>query len=171
MKQSFIIVTEITEDLLLDGLMDFANLYSKERFADTIELFKEKGTQKFLVLFSNAPSFDHFCFAVNYIRYIQTPNKKLASVFGYYLNESYSYSFLNQGFVKTYVSANDKAFDNVNVVNQNNETYLFGFDMKIQKQSIIEEHFEVPHININDFEHVLDIVQTPLEVKPWWKFW
>ncbi len=171
MKQSFIIVTEISEDVITNGLMDFANQYTGESFVNNIELYRENETDKFLILFSNVPSFDHFCFAVNYIRYIKTPNKKLPLVFGYYLNESDNYPFLTKGFVKTYVSLNDKEYDNVNVVNNLNETYLFDFGGRQKKLSIIEESFEVPTINLNNFNHSLNIIPSPVENKPWWKIW
>jgi hypothetical protein len=171
MKQSFIIVTEISENLLTNGLMDFANQYSGESFVNNIELYKGNGTDNFLILFSNVPNFDHFCFAVNYIRYIKTPNKKLSSAFGYYLNNSNKYSFLTNGFVKTYVSSNDKEYDNVNVVNSNNETYLFDFGGSQKKLSIIEQSFEVPEINISDYTHILNIIPSPIKDKPWWKIW
>lgn len=171
MHQSFIIVSEISEDLLTNGLMDFANQYSGENFVKNIELYKEKETDKFLIQLTNIPSFDHFCFAVNYIRYIKTPNKKLPSVFGYYLNESNNASFLTKGFVKIYVSSNDKEYDNVNVVNSNNETYHVDFGGRQKKLSIIEESFEVPNINIEDYTHIINVIPTPIEKKSWWKIW
>lgn len=171
MKRSFIIVTEVSENSLTNGLMNFANQYSAQPFVSDILLSKEKGKEKFLILFSNTPSFDHFCYTVNYIHYIKTPNKSMPTAFGYYLNfenESKN-SFLTSGFVKTYVSKNDTKYDNVNVVNSKNETFLFDFGGRHKKLSVIEESFEVPEINIDDYNHVLNIVPFPEEDKPWWQ--
>jgi hypothetical protein len=169
MKQSFIVVSDISESVFMNGIMDFANQYSGKDFVNDIILYKEKERNKFLVLFSNIPSFDHFCFAVNFIRYIKTPNNKLPLVFGYYLNESDGSLFLTKGFVKIYVSSNDKEYDNVNVVNSNNETFLFDFGGSEKKLSIIEECFEIPVINIAGYNHILNII--PDKVKSWWEFW
>jgi hypothetical protein len=171
MKQSFIIVSEISEDILTNCITEFANLYSGKNFVNGIELYKEKEANKFLILFSNTPSFDHFCYAVNYIRYIKMPNKKIPLVFGYYLNETERHSFLTKGFAKTYVSSNDKEYDNVNVVNNINETYLFDFGGRQKKLSVIEESYEVPMINIEDYHHILNINPAPIEHKSWWKIW
>ena len=171
MKQSFIIISEISEELVTESLMDFSNLYSGENFANDILLYREKETYKFLILFTNTPNFDHFSYAVNYLRYIKTPNNKLPLVFGYFLNESENYSFLTKGFVKVYVSSNDKEYDNVNVVNNTNETYLFDFGGKHKKLPIIEESFDVPTVNMDDYFHVLNIIPAPKENKPWWKIW
>ena len=173
MEQSFIVVEEISENLLLESLMDFANQYSDHKFVENIILYRKKEVESFLILFTNIPNFDHFCFVVNYVRYIQTPSRKLPFACGYYLNNSEKNKlyFLTNGFVKVYVSKNDKEFDNVNVVNRNNETYLYGFGGKISKLSIIEEPFEIPTFDINNYNHILDIIPSPKENKPWWKIW
>ena len=173
MEQSFIVVKEISENVLLENLMDFANLYSDNKFAENIILYRKKESENFLIHFTNVPNFDHFCFAVNYIRYIQTPTEKLPFAFGYYLNnsETNTQHFLTDGFVKVYVSKNDKEYDNVNVVNRNNETYFYDFGGRISKLSIIEEPFENPTFDINNYNHVLNIIPAPKENKPWWKIW
>jgi len=60
MEQSFIVAKEISENVLLESLMDFANQYSDHKFAENIILYREKETENFLILFTNAPDFDHF---------------------------------------------------------------------------------------------------------------
>jgi len=173
MEQSFIVVEEISENLLLEGLMDFANQYSDDKFVEDIILYRKKEVESFLILFTNVPNFDHFCFAVNYVRYIKTKTKKLPVAFGYYQNNSATNTqyFLTNGFVKVYVSKNDKEYDNVNVVNRNNETYLYDFGGRISKLSMIEEPFNIPTFDINDYNHILNITPAPKENKPWWRMW
>ncbi len=173
MNQSFIIISNISEEVLMESLMDFANLYSGDSFTDNIEIYREKETYQFLILFTNKPSFDHFCFAINYLRYVKTPNNNLPIPFGYFLNESENYSFLTKGFIKVYVSSNDKEYDNVNIVNNLNESYLFNFSGNQKKLTILEESFEVPSVKLDNYYHVLNIIPEPIEKesKPWWKFW
>lgn len=173
MKQSFIVVKEISENLLCESLMDFANQYSDKKFVENIILYKKKGTETFLILFTNVPTFDHLCFAVNYITYVETPTKKLPLVFGYFLNNSESnpHYFLTDDFVKVYVSKNDKEYDNVNIVNQSNETYLYDFGGNISKLLLIEEPFDIPTFDIKNYDHILNISPAPKEIKPWWKIW
>lgn len=173
MEQSFIIVTDVSEEILTNGLMDFANDYYDQKFVNEIKLYTEKAGEKFLILFTNIPSFYHFCFTVNYIHYLKTDDNKLPTVYGYYLNNlnSKEHSFLSDGFVKTYVSVNDKEYDNVNVVNDKNETYLFDFNGRQTKLSIIEQVYEVPVLTIDDYHHRTNISPSPIENKPWWKIW
>ena len=176
MKQSFILTHRVTEEVLLSGLMDFANMYSKHSFVEIISVFKEKRGSNFLILFTNPPSLEHFAFAVNYIYYI--PESTVSpSVSGYfYKTPNITSSNSAENYLKLYVSKNDQQYDNVNVVNNQNETYLLDFGNRNNKTVLTEESFEVPTLSLENFDHVLDVVPGEGEYsvekeKPWWKFW
>jgi len=174
MEQSFLLASGIPEESLLDGLMEFANTYREHKFVEDIEVYRKKGSQEYLILFPNAPSLDHFAFAVNYLKYIPK-NTVPTRVSGYFFNHagSIEHSFQTGAFIKLYVSSNDKEYDNVNIVNSTNETYLYGFDGSRKKLDVTEELFEVPSLELDDFNHILNIIPGKVESenKPWWKFW
>src|SRR5690606_10730633 len=111
--------------------------------------------------FSNIPSFDHFAYAVNFLKYLKTTDRKLPSVFGYYFIKMHKeyYSFLVGEFVKVHISKNDNQYDNVNVVNHQNQTYLFEFG-KQSRLPIIEESFEIPQVDFKSYSHVINIIPT-----------
>ena len=172
MGRSFIIVSDILEKELVAGLTEFADGYSDCSFAYGIQLYKNAKTDNYLILFSFAPEFMYFAFAVNYIRYIPI-GKKFAEVSGYFLNtarEELQY-FLDDDFVKVYVSRNDTEFDNVHFVNKHNQTYLYDFGGKFSKLSIIEKSYDVDKYILNDYEIILKTAPKPKEEVPWWKFW
>jgi len=172
MNQSFITISDIPEDVLQIGLMEFANLYATFDFVQQIQLLREKGSLNYLVYFVNEPDFDHFSFAVNYLHYIEANNGKRPVVNGYFkVDRTPGLNFLHGKVVKLYVSKNDNKYDNVNVVNSDNETYLFDFGGSQVKLPTIEKSFEVPQIDINNYNHLITIIPAPVKAKPWWKFW
>ena len=154
--------------------MEFANMYRSESFVEQILVYRKKENDVYLILFQNAPNLERFAFAVNFINYIQNVPSK-PSVYGYYFNRSKQIEnkFQTNDFVKLYVSKSDNEYDNVNIVNQENETYLYGFDGTRKKIGIVEETFETPTIEFEDFHHILDVIPGDIkaEDKPWWKFW
>jgi hypothetical protein len=169
MKQSFITITGIGKELLISNIDEFTNLYPDQNFVQDIKLYKKD--DMFLMLFTNSPDFMYFSFAVNYLHYIQTNNAQLPKVYGYFYNETNEYDFLTQGFVKLYVSANDQDYDNVSVVNNLNETYVYDFGEHVEKVTEQAERYEIADIEVENFTHVLNISPQPVEQKPWWKFW
>lgn len=173
MKQSFIVSSDVQENELQVGLMDFANLYSQEKFAEQIELFRKKGELEYLIFFNNEPDFERFAYAVNYIRFLETKNGQLPLVTGYFNNgqKDSQNPFLDGNFVKVYVSRNDKEYDNVNIVDSENDTYRFDFGGAYTKLATIEESFELPHVDLENYNHLITIIPAPAESKPWWKFW
>lgn len=170
MKQSFIIVSGLRNKFLTNILIEFVNIFSGENFENEILLYKEKKTGTFLILFSTIPSFDHFCYCVNFIRYMETPNNTLPLVSGYYFNDDDSHSFLTKGFVKVYVSSSDHEYNNVNVVITTNETYFLDFGSLPKLLPTNEESYGVPAINLDDYSEV-NTDRTLLRNKTWWKFW
>ncbi|MDP2160598.1 MAG: hypothetical protein Q8K02_08965 [Flavobacterium sp.] len=170
MKQSFITISGLPNKVLTNLLIEFANLFSDEKFQNEILLYKEKKTGTFLILFVSIPSFDHFCYCVNFIRYMETPNNQLPLVYGYYFNEGESHSFLTKGFVKIYVSSSDIEYNNVHVVNNTNETYFLDFGAVPKLLSINEEFYEVPVVDLGGYEEVVfdgEVVGN----NRWWRFW
>ncbi len=175
MNQSFILASGVREHLLIEGLMDFANLYRIEAFAQNISIFREKGELNYLVLFADAPRFEHFAFAVNAIRHIKQKDQILPTVSGYFLNEPGEATpyFLTQGVTKVYVSEIDEERDNVNAVTQNGQTFYYSFGGRVSDLAENEQAFEVPDVDLENFHHLIDVIPAPEHTKnkPWWKIW
>ncbi len=74
-----------------------------------------------------------------------------------------------------YVSKNDKEYDNVNPVNEKNDSYIYDFGGKIKKLKSAEEMFKLISFDKSNYHHITDIIPNKsaekLELKPWWKFW
>ena len=74
-----------------------------------------------------------------------------------------------------YVSKNDRDYDNVNLVNNKNESYLYDFGGKVKRLQTIEEMFKLISFDKNNYYHILNIIPSKSakkwKLKPWWKFW
>ncbi|MBD3583977.1 hypothetical protein [Flavobacterium selenitireducens] len=173
MKQSFIAISQLKEEELQAGLMDFANLYAQEEFAQQIEVFRKKGELEYLVVFPNEPDFLRFSFAVNYVRYLNPKSPQKPDVAGYFNSESERHQkpFLNGEFVKVYVSEGDGQHDNVNIITSDHETYFFDFNLNYKKVTTAEARYDLPAVDLNDYNYLITIIPAPSEEKPWWKFW
>ncbi|MFL9845501.1 hypothetical protein [Flavobacterium rhizosphaerae] len=178
MNSNHIVVKNINEDDLQNILMNIANLYSDTEYVDGIQLYREKQKyDSFLILFTNQPDFERFNYFTNYIKYPEGYENLSHSVRGFFKVSDVrkQYDFNVGEWLMVYVSKNDKEYDNVNIVNCENKTYLFDFGGKIKKLNVIEESYKLIPIDINSFHHIIDIIPGKvagrMETKPWWKFW
>ena len=172
-QENYIIVKDILTQEIEEILMELANLYSNTGFTDGMQLYRKKGDDtSFLVCFTNQPDFERFNYFVNYIHY---PKKGKPSVKGFYkvkdIDKKGDYTVGN--WVLIYVSKTDKEYDNVIVVNENNENYLYDFGGKITKLKSIEESFHLITVDKENYNNIIDIFPSTFESesKPWWKFW
>jgi len=63
-------------------------------------------------------------------------------------------------WIMVYVSKNDQDFDNVTLVNEKNESYLFDFGGKIKKLESLEERFTFISVEMSQYDKILDIFPT-----------
>ena len=63
-------------------------------------------------------------------------------------------------WIMVYVSKNDQDFDNVTLVNEKNESYLFDFGGKIKKLESLEERFTFISVDMSQYDKILDIFPT-----------
>lgn len=178
MKENYIIVSNESASDVEKVLMDLANLYANTGYTEGISLLqKNNRPDSFLVSFKNQPDFERFNYFVNYIRYPIGYNKNFSPmVRGFFdvnqLNEKAD--FKDGDWIMVYISKNDKAGDNVHIVNRRNESYEIDFGGKTKRLETLEEPFALIEPNRSDYHLVSDIVPTEpqeAEEKPWWKFW
>lgn len=171
MTENFIIVENVNEKELESILMELANAYSDTEFVNGIQFYRKKDKfDSFLILFSNQPDFERFNYFVNYIKYPAEHEKFSPYLRGFYRTSDIKQkSEFNIGdWIMVYVSKNDKEYDNVNLVNDKNENYLYDFGGKTKKLKSAEEMFKLISFDKNNYHHILDIIpsQTIEERKP-----
>jgi hypothetical protein len=177
MEQNHITIDNVSNQNIEDILMNLANLYSDTGYTNGIQLYrKQNSTSSFLVLFTNSPDLERFNYFVNYIRYSEGMDNYTPIVRGYFQTKDINNNkdFSVGDWIMVYVSSNDKEYDNVNIVNSNNENYLYDFGGKIKKLITIEEQFEFSQLDLINYNHILDIYPSKSfesSTKPWWKFW
>ena len=176
--KNFIVVQNLKTEVIERVLMNLANLYSNTKFVEGIQLYREKGhTDSFLILFENEPDFERFNYFVNYIVYPEGFNNQNFTTKGYFKTDQLekNYEFNIGEWLMVFISKTDKEYDNVQIVNRENLNYLYDFGGRIKKLNTIEEKFVVKHIDLENYNHVIDIYPSKsFEVKedtPWWKFW
>ncbi|WP_215937227.1 hypothetical protein [Winogradskyella psychrotolerans] len=178
MSENFIIVENVNQKELESILMDLANLYSDTEFANGIQLYRKKNHyDSFLILFSNQPDFKRFNFFINYIQYPVEHKQFSPYLRGFYKTSDIhpSTEFNVGNWIMVYVSKNDNEYDNVSLVNEKDDNYLYDFGGKIKKLKSMEEMFKLKTYDLSNYYHIIDIVPYKtvenLEQKPWWKFW
>lgn len=177
MNQNHIIIDNISNQNIEDILMNLANLYSDSGYTNGIELYrKQKSTSSFLVCFTNSPDFERFNYFVNYLRYPEKYDDLNPIVRGYYQTKDIKErnNFSKGDWIMIYVSVNDKEYDNVNIVDSENQNFLYDFGGNITKLNTIEEQFEFSQLDLLNYNHITDIYPAKTfenSIKPWWKFW
>ncbi len=171
MNENYIIVENVTEEELEIFLMDFSNLNINSELAKGIQLYRKKeDSQSFLVLFNSTPNFSSFNYMVNYLRYATDKEGYAPFIRGFYQTSDIqkSLDFKTGDWIMVYVSKNDKEYDNTNLVNSNNETYLYDFGRKAKRLNMIEETFQLIRYDKSNFYHILDIFPSNMmgEGKP-----
>lgn len=175
MTKSYIIVENVYQSDLEKILQNLVNLYE---YSDGIELYHKKETSdSFLILFANPPEFDQFNYFVNYLNYPEGFENFHAFIRGFYLSQDIHIpaEFISGDWMMVYVSATDKAYDNVNLVNEKNESYLNDFGGIIKRLEQTEQRFNFISVELKNYHHLTTIFpakpEETLVVKPWWKFW
>lgn len=177
MEQNHIVIDNVSNQNIEDILMNLANLYADTGYTNGIQLYrKQNSTSSFLVCFTNSPDFERFSYFVNYLRYPEGLDNFNPIVRGYYQTKDIKNNkdFSKGDWIKVYVSKNGKEFDNVNVVNSENENYIYDFGGKITKLNTIEEQFELSQFDLINYNHIIEISPAKTfenATKPWWKFW
>jgi len=165
MTENFIIVENANDKDLENILMDFANLYADSEFVNGIQFYrKKKSFDSFLILFTHQPDFERFNYFVNYIRYPANYKKFSPFLRGFYKTSDITQkSEFNTGeWIMVYVSKHDKEYDNVCLVNNKNENYLYDFGGKIKKLKSAEEMFKLMVFDKNNYHHILDIIPSTI---------
>lgn len=178
MTENYIIVEKVRESDLETILMNFANLYSETEFVNGIQLYRKKETvDSFMILFSKSPDFERFNYIVNYLKYPEGFENFQAFIRGFYrtIDININAEFITGDWIMVFVSEADKEYDNVSLVNEKNESYLYDFGGKIKPLKQIEEKFNLISTEIAEYNHVIEIfsskqAETMLK-KPWWMFW
>lgn len=163
MTENFIIVENVTEKDLEKILQNLANLYAETEYVNGIKWFRNNTkSDSFLILFSNNPDFDRFNFFVNYIKYPEEFVNFSPFVRGFYKTSDIQLqNEFNMGtWIMVYVSKNDQDYDNVTLVNEKNESYLFDFGGKIKKLESLEERFTFISVDMSQYDKILDIFPT-----------
>lgn len=178
MAENFIIIENVSEKEIESILMDLANLYADTGYTDAIQLYKKNNkNNSFLILFSNPPDFARFNYFVNYLRYPSGYEKLNPFLRGYYQTKDININneFIVGDWIMVYVSESDKEYDNVYLVNKNEENYLYDFGGKIRKLNTTEERFNIKIFDITEYNHIIDIIPSVNAkekiIKPWWKLW
>ncbi len=165
---------------VLQGLfyINFANLYTDTAFVNGIQLYRKHEKQDdFLILFLHKPGFDHFNFCLNYLWYADSGEDFSPFLRAYYkTGDIHKKLGLNLGqYIMIYVSKDDEEYDNVNLVNEKNRSYLYEFTGHLKELENCEEKFHRIQLNKNDYEHVKDVYPNKRPgsdvKKSWWKFW
>ena len=181
--QDYILVENVSELEISIILSNLANLYSDTGYTDGMELYKSTSSeQNFLVSFQNNPDFDHFAYFLNYIYYpvdVEVSNIHVRGNHKVKVGDSNN-NFKSGEILQFYVSKNDTEYDNVSIVNSNNQGYLFDFGGKTKSLEYSEEKYHLSGIDRTRYSllKVISPSSTPLSTKsidgsskPWWKFW
>lgn len=176
--KSFIVVQNINTETIEIVLMNLANLYADTNFVEGIQLYREKGhSDSFLIFFTNEPDLERFNYFVNYIVYPEGFNNQHLNTKGYFKTDQLkkNYDFNVGEWLMMFISKSDKEYDNVQIVNSRNINYRYDFSGGITKLDTIEEKFTLKNIDLENYNHIIDIHPNKnFEVdqsKPWWKFW
>lgn len=178
MEQHYITVENIASQDLEICLMDLANLYAQTDFVNGLQLRKRKGYKDtFFIEFLNQPDFERFVFFVNYLHYPEHLHTNDQVVRGYFNTEGFNVKHeYNYGeWLMIYVSKTDKNFDNVNIVNCNNQSFILDFGGRIKKLKECPTPFFKSEIIKSQYELIISIAPTKVietsDTTPWWKFW
>lgn len=178
MNENYIIIENVDEKDVETVLMNLANLYSKTDYVNGIQLYRKKNKRNsFLILFTNQPDFERFNYFVNYLRYPEGYENFKSFLRGFFrtteLKENYSFNVGD--WLMIYVAENDTEYDNISLINEENETYIYSFSGNSRKVNNIENRFKLITFDKNDYHHLIDIIPEKtakkLGAKKWWKFW
>ncbi|HLP13956.1 MAG TPA: hypothetical protein VK177_18635 [Flavobacteriales bacterium] len=142
--QNFIVAENVNQADIEKALVDLSNLYSDTGFTNGIKLYSNKGKpNSFLILFSNNPDFERFNYFVNYLEYPVDVSVPFIFIKGFYQVSSIidSHEFKKGNWIMVYVSKNQTENDNVNIVNELNESYLYDFGGRHKKLDFCEQKF------------------------------
>lgn len=175
--EDFILIENVAATDLEIILTNLSNLYVNTGFTKEINLFKNNSTaNQFLITFTNPPDLDHFAFFVNYLNYPEGFDKINPVLKGFYCLKKTDMvkEFKSGDWLQLYVSKNDNAYDNVNIVTSANESFLFDFGGKIKQLPFSEEHYHLPLVDKEAYSLLKQISPSEEEQKksskPWWKF-
>jgi hypothetical protein len=179
MKRNYIVIEGCPSNDLEIVLVNFCKLYHKGGKVEDIQFYKKNSvSDSFLILFEKELDFEHFAYLINYLNYPEGYDNWTAKIYGCYLTKfiSENYEFNVGEYLTLYVSYKDKDYDNVNVVNLRNETYLYDFGGRIKKLELSERNYDLPSIDVSEYHFIKAIRfesthNEMLETKPWWKFW
>jgi hypothetical protein len=179
MKRNYIVIEGGTRNDVEIILENFCQLYSEGGIVKDIQFYeKNNASNSFLVSFETELDFEHYAYLINYLTYPEGINNWASKIYGYYFTKflTENYEFNVGEYLMLYVSNNDGDYDNVNVVNFNNETYLYDFGGKISKIGFTERNYNFPSIVETEYQIIKAIKiesdhKEMTESKPWWKFW
>jgi len=178
MTENHILVKTTQQQVLENVLCDMANLYADTAYAKGIQLYRKKGqVDSFLVLFTNNPDLHRFSYFTNYLVYPFNYLDFKPTVRGFYKSSDIrdAPQLQSGNWLMIYDNENDEHGDNVYIVNELNQTFIFDFGGRLQPLETTLKDFRLFDVNIKNYHHIMDIHPSPetemTKVKPWWKFW
>lgn len=178
MKENYILIEATDQQDLESILGNFANLYNDADTVHGMQLYRKKGApEKFIVKFTNKPDFQIFGFLVNYLVYPMDFEEFNPRVIGFYnTDDVMGYPNVKKGSrLMLYINLEDDQPDNVYITNENNQSFIFDFGGSLKEISKTILIHNEEKVEIEDFNHIMDIYPSPSkeisETKPWWMFW
>jgi hypothetical protein len=127
--QNYIIISDATEQEVLQVVQDLADLYVDSEYSRGIQVHKHSRQENtFLIAFTKTPVFEHMLYSFNYFAYPEKVKYK-ATLKGY-CNMDIKTSKLSTIYGKRlmmHVSDKHKTYDNILAVTADNESYKMGF--------------------------------------------
>jgi hypothetical protein len=160
MTKNYIIIKTNHQNTLKRVLMDLANLYHDTSYAQGIQLYREKKQpSSFLVQFTNEPDLDRFSYFTNYFEYPIDITDFKAEVTGYYQTKHITdVPDLKTGeWLLLWVNPNDKHGDNVYIVTEDHNNYIYDFGGYLKALEQRLRDFKRQPIAINNYHHILNI--------------
>jgi len=157
LQQDFILIKNVSEENASTILSNLATLYAESGFTNGIELARNEALPgTLLVTFQNPPDFERFAFFVNYVHYPEGVELFNHEVKGFYKVKQHEseIKFKPEDWLQLFVSKNDNDFDNVSIVTESNEAFLFDFGGKTKNLSFAEQQYELPAIEKTEFSLV-----------------
>ncbi len=141
--------------------MNLASRYHKIDSVNGIQLYRKKGNiNSFLILFTNQPDFKRFAYFINYIRCPEGFKHFKPFLSGYYKTTDIqgNHSYKKGNWLMVFVDKSDNKYDNVTLVNESNETYIYSFNRSPKKDINATNIFKQIVFNIENYNHVIDII-------------
>jgi hypothetical protein len=158
--KNYILVHSKDQSTLEKVLFDLADLYYDTEYVYGIELYRRKGDlDSFLIQFSNNPDLDRFSYFVNYLDYPMDIENFKVDARGYYQTKDIiEVTKLKTGeWIMLFINPKDKDGDNVYIVNESHQNFIYDFGGRLKSLDHILEEFKQHNIDLKNYHHILNI--------------